>query len=518
MNILAQAYERNKSRLNFSLLATFLWGLAAHGYRYLNSDFTHDSLKELHGGILGNAWKIELGRVFVPIYRNLVRGDLTIPWLIGLLTLLMLGLSVFVMVKIFNIESKGLIFLTAGIVVANRSITAITATYLHDLDCYALTVLFMTAAVYLWQQHKWGFLPGAVLVAGALGIYQSYISITITLAMFVCIFQLLEGEKFFDVFYRGIRAIAMLLIGGGLYFVAMKVIQNYTGIAMATGGYNTLDVPLALTPERIVYLVKECYWDCLYRLLLATSTYPARVVEGITKVLLLAAAAILAMALVNKKVGWAEKILCVVLLGLLPLGMNIVFVIANGGVHDLMVFAVWLMYFLVMLLVSRFVKSLGKPGWAVRGLVCAMIAVLLYGNVQYANGLYLKKDFEYDAYLSLMTRVTDRLEQQEGYVPGQTPVFFAGLPDNLNDGISGFEIYHDIVGGEYTDVIRVGKRERYQLYYDYVLGTPIQLAETSQWNQLREDPRVEAMPSFPIDGCISELDGVVVVKLGDYLE
>ena len=135
MNILMDVYERNKSKLQFSLVAAFFWGLVAHGYRYLNSDFTHDSLKELHGGILGNRWKVELGRVFVPFYRSVVRSDVTVPWLIGLLTLLMLGLTVFVLIKIFHIDSKGMIFLTAGIVTANRSIKTIMSCFNLYFSC-----------------------------------------------------------------------------------------------------------------------------------------------------------------------------------------------------------------------------------------------------------------------------------------------------------------------------------------------------------------------------------------------
>lgn len=58
----------------------------------------------------------------------------------------------------------------------------------------------------------------------------------------------------------------------------------------------------------------------------------------------------------------------------------------------------------------------------------ALIAALVWGNIQTANALYLKKDLERQATLSRMTELCLRLDQTEGYVPGETPVVFIGLP------------------------------------------------------------------------------------------
>ena len=54
------------------------------------------------------------------------------------------------------------------------------------------------------------------------------------------------------------------------------------------------------------------------------------------------------------------------------------------------------------------------------------VLTLLFDRGIYANQIYLKKDLEYDTTLSVMTRVVDRIEQVEGYIPGETPVKFLG--------------------------------------------------------------------------------------------
>ena len=54
----------------------------------------------------------------------------------------------------------------------------------------------------------------------------------------------------------------------------------------------------------------------------------------------------------------------------------------------------------------------------------------------------------------------------------------------------------------------------YQTYFTYILNTPIAL-DGATWGDFQTDPRVAEMPSFPAAESIQELDGVIVVKMGD---
>lgn len=38
--------KRNRSCIILSILFTFIWGMAAHGYMYFNNSISHDSLNE----------------------------------------------------------------------------------------------------------------------------------------------------------------------------------------------------------------------------------------------------------------------------------------------------------------------------------------------------------------------------------------------------------------------------------------------------------------------------------------
>lgn len=143
----------NQAQFRQSLLFTFLWGLAAHGYMFLSSSFSHDSLNEFLFEDWVSARKITAGRIFVPVVTFL-RGRITAPWLIGLIGLTCIGIAVYFVTRIFDMESKWMICLTSGIFTVNLTVIALTATYIHDFDSDCLALLFAVMAVFLWKSSE----------------------------------------------------------------------------------------------------------------------------------------------------------------------------------------------------------------------------------------------------------------------------------------------------------------------------------------------------------------------------
>lgn len=513
MTSLKDSFERNKKWLLWAMLSTFAWGLAAHGYGFLHDAFSHDSLSGF-GGDTGDAWKISLGRFLVPVYRSVFRTELTLPWMVGLLSLVWTGLAVFLVIRMFRIENKALIVLTSGIFIANLTIAATGATYIHDLDGNLFGMLCSVAAAYLWKHVRFGELPGAVLIAASMALYQSYISVTIVLVLFVCILDLLDGESVSKVLLRGIRGAGMLLLGALCYSLVLKLALLLSGTDAASGSSNSLDNLLRLSPDNILALVGQAYTQCFARLTGVVSPYPAPLVKGITWTLLGLCAGMLVLVALKQKLGWMQSLLLAVLAALLPLGMNVTHVLSAGGSHDLMVYGIWLSYLLVLLLADRFGKQETKAAPVARILSGALVFVLLYSNVQVANVLYLKKDMEQEAHLSMMTRVLYRIEDYEGYIPGETLVVLAGHLGQLNDTIPGFEPYSKVTGAWRADPIYQLARYRVDAYFEAVLVNPIQLAPMGRWEEIQADPRVAEMPAYPAEDCIAMIDEVLVVKLG----
>lgn len=514
MRAMMQELKHNKHTLYLSLVAAFCWGFAAHGYMFADNSLSHDSLREFHAEILGNNIKMGSGRVFTSLYRDLLGSDVTLPWLTGILALLWIGLAVYLTARIFRVESKAAICLMAGIFTTNIAVSATTATYIHDLDSYMFSLLCAVAAVYLWKELKFGWLPGAVFAAGSIGIYQGYLFVAVTLVMMDCILRLYREESFRKVYCDGLKAVGMILLGGVLYFAAMKVLLALTGAQLVKGDYNSMDLILHQTPAAVLGLVGGAYGDWFYRLWEAYSSYPGILVKGATAVFFVICGGSLLTVLLNKAIGLWEKLLCLLLVGLLPLGMNLIYVLNISRSHDLMTFPIWLFYLFVLLSADFLAEKWKKPGQWTHAVCLFLAALLLYGNVRFSNGMYMKKDLEFDAYLSLMTRIVTRMEMTEGYVPGETTVVFVGNPENRNGMIPGFKDYWNVIGMTSGDLLIEPERSRYQAYFDYILGLPISLADAEVWREVSQSETSRAMPCYPAAGCMEFRNGLLVVKLG----
>lgn len=502
----------NQPQFQNSLLFTYLWGLAAHGYMFLSNALTHDSMNEMMLSGQRVAHRIELGRIFVPLMR-LLRGKIAAPWLVGLVGLGFIAIAVYLITRVFDVENRWVICLTSGILTVNLTVIALIATYIHDFDADSLALLCAVLGVFLWKNSKKGFLYGSVAVMASLGLYQSQISVTITLVLILCILWLLEGRPWKTVLVEGCKAIAMLILGGILYLCAMKLVTAVSGTDLATGGYNTLDKMLLLTPGRLVYLCLYAWFMVLRGIHHASSSYPAAIAETLGILAMGACVVLVGIRLASRKIRTPAKVLTVVLCALLPLGANVSHVLSNGESHDLMREAFWLVYLLLLLLAFR---QEGKKKQAVRWISAGLVAVILWGNVQVANGVYTGKRFVQDANLSLFTRITYRMEQFPGYVSGETPVAFIGKPTEILMDLPEEYQRYQLVHALDPFVNDVLDQPYYQQYYQYVLMNPAVFASDGQREVLMQREDVAQMPNYPATGSMAMVEGILVVKLGDY--
>ena len=132
----------------------------------------------------------------------------------------------------------------------------------------------------------------------------------------------------------------------------------------------------------------------------------------------------------------------------------------------------------------------------------------IWCNVIYANQSYLKVALEEKATDALMVRVIDRLEQAEGYVPGETPIAVVGLITSspFYKWMDGFED----VRGRTPDAYTASWDDAYYLYLENVLNYPVKRSYLTKDDQAA----VDAMPTFPSDGCCAFIGDTLVIKIG----
>ena len=510
--------KEQKQKLLLCFGSVFFWGLLAHGYGFLRCNLSHDALNAFVATGVEEVWKLELGRFLVPVYRAVFRGSVTLPWLTGLLGLTWTAAALVLISDLFRMESRVLVFLTAGILTTNITYIAQIATYLYEYDCNALALLLSVAAVYLWCRG--GVIPmlaGSLCVAASMGIYQAYFAVAVTLMVWKSVMDLLDGDEARRVILRGLKGIGLLLAGGILYLLATKLVSAATGIqlqdrvnALKGFGENPVVFYLGLVKPAMKYL--------LTKLLHPAYQTPLAVCVGIVTVALVAAAI---------RVFWVKRYrlgrvaLILLLVALTPFAMTCVYFLSKGkDAHDLTIYALWLFYVFILLFAFRLCGKELLPGRAsriLRAVACILVAVLLWQNVVLANTAYVKKEKEADADLSMMTRVVCMLEDREDFVPGETVVAFIGTPET-RPGLYGMERVCKIIGlSDHSIFITDASKyyyNAYRAYFDYVLRYPVVFCTDAVRAELKQDPRVQTMPAYPQEGYMAMIDGILVIKMG----
>ena len=406
-----------------------------------------------------------------------------------------------------------------------------TAGFLYEMDADLFAMLAGVCAVFLWDRFGWkGTLIGILPITFCMGTYQSMVSVPITLIMLLSMASLLQGDGFSSVFRKGLRGIAMLAFGALLYWLLVRAMCALEQINLSMDSYNRVsgDGTVSIL-TRISRVYKSWFW--------AFWNPDKAHIEPLVRILNVLLPALCALRLLpwlftgevkkseanrEKTSGRKEKLLFLVLLALLPLGMNTAQLAFSVEAHDLMKYAFWLFWLLCLmpffllppihLPAGHTAEKFGKPA------AVLMVFVILLSNIQTANVLYTRKQLEQDACLSLMTRVVARLEAREDYIPGETELVFFGVSEELNEKMPGFENTYDIGGGENSSPLVKSVvtyyYNVYAAYFRYILNNPAVMAPNEVWNTLQEDPRVEEMPCYPSDGCMQMIDDVMVVKLG----
>lgn len=510
-----------KENIIFCFCAVFFWGMLAHAYGFLHCSLSHDALNAFTATQVEETWKIELGRFFVPLYRALFRGPVMLPWVIGLLGLVWTAVAVFLVVEIFQIRSRMVVFLTAGIMTTNITYIAQIATYLYEFDFNAFCLMLSVLAVYLWNKNGniWCVIAGSICLMGSIGIYQAYFAVTVTLIVWKSIMDLFDHADVRAVLVHGLKGILMILLGGILYWLLGKLVYGVTGIqaqdrtdAFAFDGNNPVLFYLGLIKPMIIHLCITILQHSAYG-----GNWFVMLVGVLAGLFCISAVAVF----IIKKYRWDRILLILLLVAVLPFAMDCVYFLARGNdVHDLMVYAAWFFYLFLLLFVFRLCEKDMIPGLLtkiLRTVACILVGVILWQNVLLANTAYVKKELEANATLSLMTRVVSALDQREDYVAEETEVAFIGVACN-DDALYGMERASAIVGVKRTSALYTDTSayyyNSYKAYFEYVLQCPVRFCSDEVHAQLSEDDRVQALPAFPQDGYMEMIDGILVIKMG----
>jgi len=446
---LADGYKKLPRNFKLCMLATFIIGLAAHMYCYTNmltgadDAFLFSDTRTFADGASGTRW-------LLAIYFALIK-TIRMPWLLGVMTLLLYGIAAWLVCETLSITSSVGIILVSGLMVTSPTMIS-SNFYLTSAHMYAGALLFACLAAYAYKKWRHSWIAAFVFMLLSEGSYAAYISMTLCLFFLCSLKELLFDQEANDK-HNLVRHFGMLFLFGGS-MVATTVICNLITANNTAGRVQDAQAQAATDYiDNIITSVQQVFAFFLPGT--SNSYFHGERVMYSLFLLCAALSAVLVTWLLVKQQLWKRPLglfLLVADIVCLPLAMNVIGIVSKW-VHTLMTFAYltpWLFFVMAVEQLYRR-EDLRKDWekllrWGYSLLACVVAGLTVLFGIRLANICYTKAYARYTEGIADSIRLTNLIEAIPNYVKGETPVAFVGVSDNHFPRQDAYELTSDIAG------------------------------------------------------------------------
>lgn len=510
-----QFFQRWNHKIKFQWKLAFFSavciGMLIHMPALLADIPNHDGLEFVYSSqnnISSGRWFLTVACGFSSYY--------TIPWMIGLLGLVYLGLTAAVLTEILELDKNWAIVLCSGLLVSFPALAS-TFAYVFVLDGYMFAMLLAALSVLLTKKRRLGFFGGAVCLAFSLGTYQAYLPFAMILCLFALVIQF-DGEgSVAEKVKSAFRYFGMGALGAVLYFVILRVLLLLEGRELVD--YQGISGAASQAPglSGLLSNLIGMYRDFFAFTLKGGVIFHNAVSFG--ALMLLALSALLAgLAVAKSRKWWKNPWFFVIMVGVaavVPLATNAVLLLSPDVTYHLLMRYQWVLYLIGLTAFVSKGADVAKRGAALEwaALLAAFVLVFFYGlsdNIAYYN---LQK--RYEKTYAYCVRLLDRIEQTAGYYPG-IPVAMVGVVGQEQFPITDITlpVTAGMIGmsaGESGDIL-LYTGVNYREFMEHYLGATLNILPPEAMAQMYYSEEYIAMDSFPGKNSIRIIDGIMYIK------
>lgn len=485
-----------------AFLSTFLIGIMIHMPIMLRDIPNHDGLASMYF----DQNMITSGRWFLTVACG-ISSYYTLPWLIGLLAMLYLGITNVLLTEFLEVRQIWAVVVIGGLVAAFPSLAS-TFAYVFTMDGYMLAVLLAVLAVLLTKKYRRGFLPGGMCLAFSLGIYQSYLPFAVLLCLYG-IYQIGVSEGTLrEKIKKCLGYVWMGAIGVAAYYVILRLLLWIQGKELAS--YQGINGMGSAPRTGIAGTVWQMYRDFL-AFTLKGKVFMNNVFAWGAMLLLGLCAMWILISLCLQKKWWKSVwffVIIVITAAGLPIAMNLILIISPDVTYHLLMRYQWVLLPICMVAaVSRSSERLPWAAWL--GLTCGVVLTFNYvvtDQIAYSN---LEK--KYEKTYAYCSRLLDRIEQTEGYYQG-IPIAMIGVvgdePYPVTDLTA--EVTAGMIGIGGDSLLYTGAN--YQAFIQHYLGATLNILPPEAMAEMYYSEAYREMESFPGADSIRIIDGVMYIK------
>ena len=483
----------------YTFFTAIILGLCTHLPIMLSDIPNHDGLASIYfdqNMIMSGRWFLSVACGFSSYY--------SLPWLIGLLAILILAVTAVVLTEVLEINKVSGGVMIAGILVTFPVLTS-TFAYVFTMDGYMLAVLLSVLAVYLVDKGKAGFLWGGIALAFSMGIYQAYLPIAILLCLYKVVLILLNDTTKKEKVKSILNYLYMGATGVALYYIIMKVmlLVQKTELGSYQGGNEGVGISVST--------IAELYKD-FAEFVLTGKVLVNNVFSIVAFCIIAGLFAVAFVQLCVKKKLYKSLWLYVVIIALLvviPAVTNVILLILpNISYHTLMRYQ----YVIFLMVMIAFIQRYLEVNIKVTSVILNLAAVVMIFNYVVTDNIaYSNLEKKYEKTYAYCVRLADRMEQTEGYYQG-IPVAMIGVVSDkeypLTD-VTG-DVTSKLLGITGDTLLYTG--ENYKAFFQNYLGITMNLVPIEDMTDIYNSKEYWEMNSFPAKDSMKVVDGVLYIK------
>lgn len=492
--------------------------LITHLYMFTNKIINHDDANRLLVGDTDEV-KIQHGRWAGVIFDRVSGSSVSIPYVMGVISILAFAGTAAVLISFLNIEKKLSIVLFCGLL-CTFPVSANIFLYSYIADVYYISMFLAAWGAWLLVKDKLSAnILGAILLTLSCGCYQAFWCLGMAFLFLYYLLEFLKLKNEWKTF--GIKVAKCLGYAIGsliLYLVINKIVQSVSGYgATDYQGLSAMGQFKGILDFIKVFVY--AYYEFVQFFYLKGSFTGSYLLIAFNLILTIVVVGIMIYQAKSEKRPVGYWIVFVLFIGFIPLASNLVSVVSMNQTHILMQYGFILPYVMCLVLLDKYFKEKMK----IAAISYVLLGVIVYNGYLTDNEIYFRQQLNYEATYSYTIRLLSRIETMEGYEPSDQIALINENPqkndriqimlENYPEEMDYFSYLDGMVGTEpHSFVKRANDISDFCKYYH---GYDLQLVEMERLADLAATDEFMEMPTYPKDGSMQYIDGVLVIKLAN---
>ena len=472
-----------------------------------------------HQADIWEAMLLRFGLDFV----QALKGNIVSPVLATLISSILLGITVVLVTQLLEIKNKYFKYIIAVVFAVAPNISA-TLTFFYCSDAYILGMLLATLAVFLIRKYKeknWIILVSGLLIALAMGMYQTYLSVTMVLCVATLLIDTLTKKERKQILINLVKYILMGIIGIILFYLLSHITLMLKNLSASTySGANSIGLKTLLELPKLLPQAYQSFFNYFFN----DEMIPNTIWK--TNWLYIAIFTIMSISIVyiiiKNKIykNVFHTILTIILIIIAPICFGIIeIMVPDVDIHILMACSMIYVFPIFFKTLEILPKTAISRDFKYIVAFCSLAIIWIY--IWQDNASYIAMKSMQNQAESTVLRIVTQIEQLDEFTPEMPVLFLGGLENNSylsrsNTSIEAKKIY-DRSWGFISDnsTIWWGNLDSWRkILYEYT-GVNLNLVSERECSEILESEEFKNMKYYPEKDSIKIIDNTVVVKLSD---